>query len=307
MNNNSSNLERCADADKDNLQKPDIYLRHLPCPESIPQQAFTFFEKIRENLSRTIQVGEYHPGFILWSKKLKEFISLYGFSFTKEDHIKLIKLYLSIISSTDISYSVAQICFDSLIELLQKIELLTRDDLTIDWWIFYRWVKRIKNHQHKTFVMVPSLKEFETVILHCTQSCSPYFSSTATQELLDEFCPHLCPFDRIAICDTMQIFDYFLPMNLPPHLHDQGFKLWLPEFFNLWENINNETIWEAYLVNLFSRLAWYNIGYIDWTPWLNQIFTHFLRGFSLPIGKTQKTTKKFIYSMGDVAQWTVAM
>ncbi|CAF1141433.1 unnamed protein product [Adineta ricciae] len=307
MNNNSSNLERCADADKDNLQKPDIYLRHLPCPESITQQAFTFFEKIRENLSRTIQVGEYHPGFILWSKKLKEFISLYGFSFTRDDHIKLIKLYLSIISSTDISYSVAQICFDSLIELLQKIELLTRDDLTIDWRIFYRWVKRIKNHQHKTFVMVPSLKEFETAILYCTQSCSPYFSSTATQELLDEFRPHLCPFDRIAICDTMQIFDYFLPMNLPPHLHDQGFKLWLPEFFNIWENINNETIWEAYLVNLFSRLAWYNIGYIDWTPWLNQIFTHFLRGFSLPIGKTQKTTKKFIYSMGDVAQWIVAM
>ncbi|UJR17105.1 hypothetical protein I4U23_004001 [Adineta vaga] len=307
MNNSSLILERDANTEDDNLQKPNIYLRHLPSPQSIPKQAHDFFEEIRENLSRTIQAGEFQPGFIVWTRKLKEFISLYGFYFTKIDHVKLIKYYLSIVSTTDLSYSVAQICFELLMDLLQYVHLILRDDLTIDWHIFYRWLKLVKDYQHKSYLIVSLPKEFELSIIQCTQSASPYFSSTATQEILDEVRPQLCPFDSISMCNAMQVFDYFLPLHLPPHLHNQGFKLWFSEFFGIWANINNETVWELYLVNIFSQLAWYNIGHIDWNQWLNQIFTHFLRGFSLPIGQAQKTTKKLIYSMEGVAQWIVAM
>ncbi|CAF0813651.1 unnamed protein product [Adineta steineri] len=308
MNNSSLILERNADIDDDDsLQKPNIYLQYLPHSELIPKQAHASFEEIRKNLSRTIQVSEFQPGFTLWTRKLKEFMSLYGFYFTKINHVKLIKFYLSIISTIDISYSVAQICFESLMDLLKHIELIQRNDLTIDWQIFYRWLKVAKDYQLKSYLMVKLPKDFELSIVKCTQCASPYFSSTATQEILDEIRPQLYPSDLTSMCNAMQIFDYFLPLHLPPHLHEQGFKLWFSEFFDIWENINNETVWELYLVNIFSQLAWYNIGYIDWTQWLNKIFTHFLRGFSLPIGQAQKTTKKFIYPMADVTQWIVAM
>ncbi len=55
------------------------------------------------------------------------------------------------------------------------------------------------------------------------RSCRPYFSATATQEILDEFRPWLCPFDS-AFSDAMCYLDLFLPVHLPPDLHEQGFK-----------------------------------------------------------------------------------
>ncbi|CAF1351670.1 unnamed protein product, partial [Rotaria sordida] len=62
-----------------------------------------------------------------------------------------------------------------------------------------------------------------------------------------------------------------------------------------------------YLINLFSNLAWYNIGYIDWEPWLAQIFTRILNRFSLPVGKKPASRDDCLYMMPDVAQWLVAM
>jgi hypothetical protein len=104
-----------------NLQKPNIYNEYSPFHESIKQHASMLFEEIRENLSRTIQLGELIPGFSIWSKKLERFISLYGFYFTKADHLKLIDLYLSILSITDLNYIHAEICFDMLYELLRFV------------------------------------------------------------------------------------------------------------------------------------------------------------------------------------------
>ncbi|CAF4633945.1 unnamed protein product, partial [Rotaria sp. Silwood2] len=69
------------------LQKPNIYNQYLPYYESIKRQSLESFEEICENLSRLIQSQELQPGFPLWSSKLQNFISLYGFSFTKSNHI----------------------------------------------------------------------------------------------------------------------------------------------------------------------------------------------------------------------------
>jgi hypothetical protein len=104
-----------------NLQKPNIYNKHSPFHESIQKQGSALFDEIRENLSRTIQLGELEPGFSVWSSKLKRFISLYGFNFTKVDHLKLIDFYLSILSITDMNYLHVQTCFEMLYELLRFV------------------------------------------------------------------------------------------------------------------------------------------------------------------------------------------
>jgi len=118
MNNNKQNIEKIS---KDNLQKPNVYNKFLPFYETIEQQSFESFKEICENLSRIIQLRELRPGFPLWSSKLQQFISLYGFCFTKSDHIKLIHLYLSILSIPDVNYSNAKTCFDIIDELLKLV------------------------------------------------------------------------------------------------------------------------------------------------------------------------------------------
>ncbi|CAF3884238.1 unnamed protein product [Rotaria sordida] len=287
----------------ENLQKPNIYNKYLPFYESIKQHGFKLFSEIKENLSRTIQLAEFEPGFSFWSDKLERFIYLYEYYFTKSDHLKLIHFYLSILSINDLNYSNVKICFDMLNQLMRKTRLITRDDLTIDWRLFYKWTKLIFDNHDETHGLI-ILPKYSLMI--CIQRYSPYFSSTATQEILDQFRPQLCLTDWFVI-NTFKMFDLFLPVKLPPALHDQGFKLWLNEFFDIWENVYNGTIWELYMISMFSSVAWNNIGYIDWEPWLSKIFTRILRGFSLPIGKMQISSYSFRYMMSYVAKWIVAM
>lgn len=103
------------------LQKPTFYNQYLPFNESVSQRGSTWFKEIRENLSRTIQMGELRPGFAIWSHELHQFLSIHGFYFTKVEHLKLIDLYLSVLSITDLNYSDVQVCLDRLYDLLRFV------------------------------------------------------------------------------------------------------------------------------------------------------------------------------------------
>ena len=118
MNKNEQNAEKIS---SDHLQKPNIYNKFLPFYDTIEKQSFAAFEEICENLSRIIQLRELRPGFPLWSSKLQQFISLYGYAFTKKDHLKLIHLYLSVLSIPNLNYSNAKTSFDILDELLKLV------------------------------------------------------------------------------------------------------------------------------------------------------------------------------------------
>ena len=54
----------------------------------------------------------------------------------------------------------------------------------------------------------------------CVMFCSSYFSAMATQEILDELRPKICPVDW-NFGDTMKMLKLFLPVKLPPDLHNQ--------------------------------------------------------------------------------------
>ena len=101
------------------LQKPNIYNQHSPFHQSIQHQSNLLFEEIRQNLSRTIQQEELEPGFSYWSNRLQRFLFLYGYNFTKADHLKLIHFYLSILSIPDLNYNHVEVCLDRLYDLLR--------------------------------------------------------------------------------------------------------------------------------------------------------------------------------------------
>lgn len=108
---------------KNNLQKENLYNKYLPFYDSIKRQSFESFEEICENLSRLIQLEELQPGFPLWSSKLQQYLSLYGYSFTKQKHLKLIQFYFSILSIKNLNYINAKICFDLLAQLTRYVSI----------------------------------------------------------------------------------------------------------------------------------------------------------------------------------------
>ena len=62
--------------------------------------------------------------------------------------------------------------------------------------------------------------------------CRYYFPLEATQEMLEEWRPMLCPFDE-SMTKAMQYFSTFLPTMLKPSQSQYGFKLWLEVSRNL--------------------------------------------------------------------------
>ena len=75
-------------------------------------------------------------------------------------------------------------------------------------------------------------------------SCS-YFPASATQEILDEVRPCLCPFDSCTMATAVETLEWFLPIALPPEQSHLGHKLWFEEVMNLWEVCHNAPAWEG--------------------------------------------------------------
>jgi hypothetical protein len=107
------------DPELSNLQKVDVFVKQLPYFSKIKANAFKTFEELKKNLSECLILNELRPGFTHWSNRLIIFIHEYGLFFTKEDHLKLIKLYLEVLLTPNIDLPVADICLQVLTDLLK--------------------------------------------------------------------------------------------------------------------------------------------------------------------------------------------
>lgn len=100
-------------------QNVNQFIRHLPHFEMIRENAHAEFELIKANLAKSIALNELRPGLVHWTNRLQTFINEYGLFFNKTDHIKLIKIYLSVIATPQIDLTIVDLCFSILIELLK--------------------------------------------------------------------------------------------------------------------------------------------------------------------------------------------
>ncbi|XP_028325388.1 proteasome activator complex subunit 4A isoform X1 [Gouania willdenowi] len=309
-------------------QKDIVYNKLLPYAERLDDESNDILSRIKGNLGRAVQLRELWPGVLFWTRKLSTYMRLYGRKFSKEDHVLFIKLLYELITIPKLEISMMQGLARLLINLLKKRELLSREDLELQWRPLYELYDRIlfSKTEHLGLNWFPNsprprssskLKiiklvqrcSVENVLKTLVKSCRPYFSESATQEMLDEWRPLLCPFD-VTMQRAISYFELFLPTTLPPELHHQGFKLWFDEFTSLWMSVQNLPSWEVHLVNLFARLANDNIGYIDWDPYIPKIFTRILRSFNLPVGTSQMIVARYItnaYDIGHVVLWVSSL
>ncbi|XP_068183158.1 proteasome activator complex subunit 4A [Antennarius striatus] len=296
-------------AQSDNLgfvpQKDIVYNKLLPYTDRLDDESNDILKKIKGNLSRAVQLREMWPGVLFWTRKLSTYMRLYGRKFSKEDHVLFIKLLYELLVIPRLEISKMQGLARLLINLLKKRELLSRDDLELNWRPLYELYDSIvfSKTEHLGLNWFP--ESAESVLKTLVKSCRPYFSESATQEMLDEWRPLLCPFD-VTMQRAISYLELFLPTTLPPELHHKGFKLWFDEFVSLWVSVQNLPSWEVHLVSLFARLANDNIGYIDWDPYIPKIFTRILRSLNLPVGTSQKMVTRYItnsYDISHVVLW----
>uniref|UniRef100_A0A8C9XFL1 Proteasome activator subunit 4 n=1 Tax=Sander lucioperca TaxID=283035 RepID=A0A8C9XFL1_SANLU len=278
-------------------QKDIVYNKLLPYAHRLDDESNDILSKIKGNLCRAVQLREIWPGVLFWTRKLSTYMRLYGRKFSKEDHVLFIKLLYELVTIPKLEISMMQGLARLLINLLKKKELLSREDLELRWRPLYELHDRI---------LFSKTEHLELFFSLCSYR---YFSDSATQEMLDEWRPLLCPFD-VTMQRAISYFELFLPTTLPPELHHKGFKLWFDELITLWLSVQNLPSWEMHLVNLFARLANDNIGYIDWDPYIPKIFTRILRSLNLPVGTSQMMVPRYVtnaYDISHVVLWVSSL
>uniref|UniRef100_A0A8C8IE53 Uncharacterized protein n=1 Tax=Oncorhynchus tshawytscha TaxID=74940 RepID=A0A8C8IE53_ONCTS len=285
-------------------QKDIVYNKLLPYADILDEESNDLLGKIKGNLGRAVQLREIWPGVLFWTRKLSTYMRLYGRKFSKEDHVLFIQLLYELITIDKLEISMMQGLARLLINLLKKRELLSREDLELPWRPLYELQDRIlySKTEHLGLNWFPN--SVENVLKTLVRSCRPYFPETATQEMLEEWRPLLCPFD-VTMQRAIGYFELFLPTTLPPELHHKGFKNF-ERFANLFLN----ECFPQHLVNLFARLANDNIGYIDWDPYIPKIFTRILRSLNLPVGTSQMLVPRYLtnaYDVGHVVLWVSAL
>ena len=72
---------------------------------------------------------ELRPGLVTWMSRLTGYISLYGYKFTKEDHVTFIQLAWELLVIPDMEPRLLEVLVRVLLCLLKKRSLITPADL----------------------------------------------------------------------------------------------------------------------------------------------------------------------------------
>jgi proteasome activator subunit 4 len=286
------------------FQNENAYNQHLPY--DVTEESQRHLMRIKASLAKCIQLDQ--ETVYEWFVDLERYIHLYGLAFSKEDHIYFVRLQYELIVSKNMDlYYIALVarCFS---KLMHKRFLIKSDELQFDWRKFYEAYERLLFSETESLGLrfVP-----ETLELHLSQAivlARPHFALNATQEMLDEWRPMLCPFSA-SIQRAITYFNLFLPTTLPPEHHDKGFKLWFDEVLHLWLSGKvNVATYESKLTLLLSRLASDCLGFIDWEPYMPRIFNHIKSSLNLSRSASRNYVRRNdSIDIGPYVQWMVYM
>jgi len=269
-------------------QRENPYNHLLPYADRLDVESNEQLAEIKANLARVVQMRDIKIGGTHWTGQLAKYIRLYGLKFSKIDHVLFVRLVYEMLTIPELDYSMVLKFAQLLTSLLKKHELISRNDLTLEWRPLYRLLRGAVYSSYESYGLVLLPSNIEPVLKTCVQACRVYFPVDSTQEMLDEWRPLLCPFDT-SMTEAVYFMECFLPTKLYPHEYDKGFRLWLDELLGLWQSCQGVTGWDNQLMRLFSRLSDDCLGSVVWAPHVPKLFTSILRSFGLPVGSTQVT------------------
>ncbi|KAL1501106.1 hypothetical protein ABEB36_006493 [Hypothenemus hampei] len=289
-------------------QKENVYNQLLPYAKQLDEESEKLFVNIKTNLVKSVLSREIRPGCAIWTSRLQRYIRIYGLKFSKEDHIALIKLFYEVITIPYLEPTVIN-KFATALQLLIKKKnrmILTRDDLQLDWRPLYDLCVRTIENNKTDIGMYRCATRFQTTLFSTIRDCKVYFPASATQEILDELRPKLCPYKSGTMSTATHYLDLLLPNAVKPEEASISYKLWFEEFMNLWQACNNAHFWESDMMWIMSGLARFQIGQIDWSPYVSNMFARFLRSFQLPITfKQREVGRQYTIDTGAIAIWIV--
>ncbi|KAL6256285.1 hypothetical protein P5V15_012401 [Pogonomyrmex californicus] len=282
-----------------------VYNKFLPYADELEAESQMCLAEIKENLGRAVMLRELKPGCVCWVTRLNLYTQLYGMKFSKEDHIAFVKLMYELVTIPKLEANLFNKFGNVLVTLLKKKKLIRPDELELPWKPLYKIT--VQYFKPDPIGIYRQPKFLKNTLYYVVQAVKIYFPLSATQEILDELRPKLCPLNGATMCTTIQILEWFLPLQLPPEHHSMGYQLWFDEFMTMWKVCRNGPQWENDMMTLMAMLAVYNIGYIDWEPHFPLMYTTFLRCLNLPVTyKKIPNNLNHKIEMVSIAKWIIA-
>ena len=287
-------------------QKEIIYNKLLPYVGDMDKESTSWFAEIKANLGVSIALRELRPGIVTWTSRLNKYIRLYGLKFPKADQISFIKLLSTFITTPGLEPFMVNHTAGTLTSLLSKQDLLTRHDLALEWRPLYEMYERVLHSHLESVGLIKLPTNIDQTLKKLIRFCRPYFELSATEDMLREWRPLMCPLD-VTMGKAMSYFEMFLPTFTAFENPEQTYKLWFDELLGFWAACGNSPIWEPSLLSLLARLAEHNTGLVDWSNYMPVIFTRVQKMFSLPVhyNKTNVGNKGMSLDSTTAARWIV--
>ena len=167
------------------------------------------------------------PGLVTWMSRLTGYINMHGYKFSKADHLELVRLTWHLLTAPDMEPRLMETFIRVLLCLMKKRRLLSPEDLgrvsrhlfivimsmcflaELDWRKLYDIYEDMSGH-YATMSMKIYPTDFEKSLKLLVKTCRPYFSRTATTEILNEFRPYFCPHDSM-MSKAVAYCSLFLP------------------------------------------------------------------------------------------------
>lgn len=267
------------------------YNQLLPYADVIDEESQRTLQDIKDGLSIAVLSRDVRLGASFWGLQLTNYQRLYGHKYSKSDHIYFVKIFYSLLEIEDIEVPLLDNLLQVLLALLKKRHLLIRgEDLILDWRVLFNLLKRFYYSKDVNIDLLVVPQYVQNKLRTFIRCCQSFFDMKATKEILQECRPLFSPYDN-SMRTAIDIADLFLPViAFTQEERRHSWMIWKDEFLAWWLSIKNGPVFERVMISLFAKLAYNNIGHIDWSNCVEPLFTRILRGFRLPVGKLQFTT-----------------
>jgi hypothetical protein len=113
-----------AETKRQPFQKELWEMRCFPYPEEMAENADEYFSYIKTGLARACLNRNTRPGLIYYAQELMKFVNFYGRRFTKRDHINMVELLYSVMTTDKLDFSIVMVLANCLSELLRLVEYI---------------------------------------------------------------------------------------------------------------------------------------------------------------------------------------
>ena len=181
------------------FQRPNPYNKFLPYASDLEEDADKYFDEIKQNFERCLKPKLDLLDIQKWITNLQKYVALYGFRFTIEDHVWLIKLLYGFLTAENVDPVSLEKYGKVLISLTKKKYLLSETNLILDWKPLYKLIYKYEDSSESARGMLKVQSGLKVTLRTVVKFTRSFFSHESTQEMLDEWRPLLCPFDRCML------------------------------------------------------------------------------------------------------------